>query len=330
MKRPILKKDGLATAVFALAAASAVVAMLAIFFFLMRTSLPSIRFNGLGFITGHQWSIGNLYGTTLVTHNGVAAPQGAIYGILPFIFGTIVSSAIAILLAVPISVGTALLLTEHLPRRASLPVSFLVELLAGVPSVVFGLWGLVVVVPFVSHSLGPWLNHVFGFIPIFGGVVGAGEGLLASGLVLALMIIPIITATTRDVLLQTPREVKEGAIALGFTKWETIRIVSFPWARAGIMGAIILGLGRALGETMAVLMISGNAIGTFPPNIYSPIGTMAAVIVAQLDSALTDTSGMAIHALAEMALVLFLITVAVSIPARILITRQLQEGGRGA
>jgi len=327
VRRGTLSRTGVVRIVMGLAAASAVIAMVAIFLFLLANGLPSIRFSGLSFLTSLQWNLGNLYSGQVVHHGGAAAPIGATYGILPFIFGTLATSAIALVIAVPVSIGSALLITEYLPEGAALPISFLIELLAGVPSVVFGLWGLVVLVPWVGNSFGPFLGHVLGFIPFFASG-GSGMGLLASGLVLAMMVIPIITATSRDVLVQAPSDVKAGAEALGLTKWETIRAVSLPWSRAGILGASILGLGRALGETMAVLMISGNAVGTLPATITSPVATMAAVIVAQLDSALTDPTGMALHALAEIALILFLITVAVNLPARVLVTRQLQHDGR--
>lgn len=313
-----------------LAAGGALVAMAAILIFLIRDSWPSVVYNGGHFLVGITWNIGNLY-TGGVTHvHGVAAPAGATYGILPFILGTVLSSLIAVLLALPASVGIAILAVEHLPRRIGDTLGFLVELLAGVPSVVYGLWGLAVLIPWIGHSFGPFLQHTLGFIGIFRGPVGSGQGLLASGLILAAMITPIISATARDVLRQTPQGVKDGALALGFTRWEMIRAVSLPWASTGIFGAVILGLGRALGETMAVLMVSGSAVNYLPQNIYSPIGTMAATIVSQLDSAMTDPTGMAVHALAEIALVLFVISVVVNIPARLLLKRFTVRGGGAA
>lgn len=313
-----------------LAAGGALVAMAAILIFLLRDSWPSVVYNGGHFLVGITWNIGNLY-TGGVTHvHGVVAPAGATYGILPFIVGTVLSSLIAVLLALPASVGIAILAVEHLPRRIGDTLGFLVELLAGVPSVVYGLWGLAVLIPWIGHSFGPFLQHTLGFIGIFRGPVGSGQGLLASGLILAAMITPIISATARDVLRQTPQGVKDGALALGFTRWEMIRAVSLPWASTGIFGAVILGLGRALGETMAVLMVSGSAVNYLPQNIYSPIGTMAATIVSQLDSAMTDPTGMAVHALAEIALVLFVISVVVNIPARLLLKRFTVRGGGAA
>lgn len=313
-----------------LAAGGALVAMAAILVFLLRDSWPSIVYNGWHFIVGITWNIGNLYTGAITRHNGVAAPAGATYGILPFIEGTVLSSLIAVLLAVPASVGIAVLAVEHLPRRLGDMLSFLIEMLAGVPSVVYGLWGLAVLIPWIGNSFGPFMQHTFGFIGFFKGPVGSGQGLLASGLILAAMITPIVAATARDVLRRTPQGVKDAALALGFTRWEMIRAISLPWASSGIIGAVILGLGRALGETMAVLMVSGSAVNYLPQNVYSPIGTMAATIVSQLDSALTDPTGMAVHALAEIALVLFVISVLVNIPARILLKRFAMRGGRSA
>lgn len=327
MKRSLHGRDRVTQTVTVAMAMSAIVALLAVFIFLLWDSMPAIIYNGVGFFTHITWKLGNSYSSKQTMHHGIVGAYGASFGILPFIVGTLASSAIAIVIALPVSIGSALLITEHLPRQLALPFSFLIELLAGIPSVIYGLWGIAVVIPFIANVLGPWLVAIFGFIPIFKGPVSSGQGLLASGLILAIMIIPIITATARDVLNQTPRVTKEGAIALGFTRWEMIRAVSLPWARSGISGAVILGLGRALGETMAVLMVSGNAINYIPHNIYSPIGTMAAMIVSELDAAMMDPTGLAVHVLAEVALVLFVITVLVNIPARIMVTRQLQRGG---
>ncbi len=325
MFTPARSSDRLLRRLFAAAALSSVLAMAAIFVFLFLSSLPAIRYSGWSFLTGVTWNLGNMYSLHPAVHNGVTAPPGAVYGIFSFIAGTLLTSIIALVIAIPVSLGTAILLTEFLPRRVAAPLSVVVELLAGVPSVVFGLWGLAVVVPWVGQSVGPLLSRVLGFWPFFRTTASSGQGLLAAGLVLAIMVIPIITATTRDLLQTTPASIKDGAVALGLTHWETIRAVSLPWSRAGILGAVILGLGRALGETMAVLMIGGNAVGGLPGNITAPISTMATVIVSALDSAFSDATGMAIHALALIALTLLAITVAVNIPARILITRQQAE-----
>ncbi len=308
-------------------AAGAIGAMLLILVFLLRDSWPSIMYNGWHFVTTITWNIGNLYSGGVTHRNGATAALGAAFGILPFIEGTVLSSLIAVVLAIPLAVALALLLVEYLPTRIGETLSFIVEMLAGIPSVVLGLWGLAVLIPWIGHSFGPFLLRWLGWIPFFRGPVGSGQGLLASGLILAVMIIPIIAASTRDVLRQTPRETKDGALALGLTKWEVIRAVSLPWASSGIFGAVVLGLGRALGETMAVLMVSGSAANYLPQNIYSPIGTMAATIVSQLDSAMTDPTGMAVHALAEVALVLFIISVIVNVPARLLLSAAARRGG---
>ncbi|MDA8344514.1 MAG: phosphate ABC transporter permease subunit PstC [Thermaerobacter sp.] len=311
-------------------AGGALAAMLAILIFLLRDSWPSILYNGWHFVTTLTWNIGSLYSRTLSHHNGATAASGAAFGIVPFIVGTMLSSLIAVILAIPLAVALALLLVEYLPARIGDSLSFVVEMLAGVPSVVLGLWGIAVLIPWIGHDFGPFLSHWLGWIPFFKGPIGSGQGLLASGLILTVMITPIIAASTRDVLRQTPRETKDGALALGLTRWEVIRGVSLPWASSGIFGAVVLGLGRALGETMAVLMVSGSAANYLPQNIYSPIGTMAATIVSQLDSAMTDPTGMAVHALAEVALVLFLISVVVNVPARLLLSAAARRGGSEA
>ncbi len=308
-------------------AGGAILAMLAILVFLLRDSWPSIVYNGWHFVTSQTWNIGSLYSTAVTHRNGATAAAGASFGILPFIVGTVLSSLIAVVLAIPLAVALALLLVEYLPAKIGDSLSFMVEMLAGIPSVVLGLWGLAVLIPWIGQSFGPFLAHWLGWIPIFKGPIGSGQGLLASGIVLTVMIVPIIAASTRDVLRQTPRETKDGALALGLTRWEVIRAVSLPWASSGIFGAVVLGLGRALGETMAVLMVSGNAANYLPHNIYSPVGTMAATIVSFLDSAMSDPTHMAVHALAEVALVLFVISVVVNVPARLLLSAAARKGG---
>lgn len=274
---------------------------------------PSIRYNGFSFFTTLDWNQGNLYSGATTTHNGFTAPHGAHYGMLVFLVGTLLTSVVALIIAVPLSLGIALFLTEVAPRRVVGPIGTMVELLAGVPSVIFGLWGFEVVAPLVRSDIGPFLKHVLGFIPIFAGPVGTGVGLLSASIVLAIMVIPIITSVSRDLFRNVPVDARQQALALGVTRWELIRTIVLPYARSGIVGAIGLGLGRALGETMAVLMVSGSALNYLPKNIYSPVGTMAANIVALLDGAMTDPTGMAVHALAELALVLFVVTLIVNL-----------------
>ncbi len=313
MSRPAPWRERLVVATSGMFAASGLFFLVAVLAVMSIFAWPSIRFNGWPFLWRIPWNVGNLYGGSLVVHNGVQAPQGAEYGILVFLVGTLLTSLIALVVAVPVAVGVAVFITEVAPARLGAAVGVLVELLAGVPSVVFGLWGVEVVAPLVARDLGPFLARVLGFIPFLAGPVGSGVGLLSAGLVLAVMIIPIIAAVSRDVLARVPRDMKEQGLALGVTRWELVRTIILPYARSGIIAAVVFGLGRAMGETMAVLMVSGSAVNILPYNIYSPVGTMAATIVTLLDSAMTDPTGMAVHALAELALALFIITLMVNI-----------------
>ena len=292
-------------------------------------SIPSIRYMGWHFITGIAWNMGNMYGS-MITKNGVSAPAGASYGALPFIVGTVGSSVIALIIAVPISVMAALILSYRVRGVLGSILSILVELLAGIPSVIFGLWGILVLAPWVGTSFGPWLTTLGTVVPFLRGPVGTGLGLLSSGMVLALMIIPIITATTRDLLLQVPILIREGGIGLGMTDWEVVRHICLPYVKDGLVGAVALGWGRAMGETMAVLMVSGSALNYLPHNIYSPISTMAAVIADQLDTAFNDASKMAIHALSELALVLLVLTLMTNLVARWLVSRSSSNRKMGA
>jgi phosphate transport system permease protein len=296
-------------------ASSPVLFLLAIGAIVIVQSVPTLRFMGWHFITEIKWDMGNLYGA-MITKHGVSVPAGASYGALVFIVGTIGSSLIALIIAVPVSILTAMILAYRVRGSFGFILGILVELLAGIPSVVIGLWGILVLAPWISHQFGPFLAHVLGFIPFFSGAIGSGYGLLTSGIVLAVMIIPIITATTRDLFRQVPLLAREGGLGLGMTTWETVRLICLPYIKSGLVGAVALGWGRAMGETMAVLMVSGSAINILPHNIYSPISTMAAFIADQLDSAQTDASGMAVHALSEMALVLLVITVLTNLIAR--------------
>ena len=302
----------------ALLPALAVVFIAAVLF---TSALPSILFNGLDFFTHNEWSFGNFYGNSTVVRNGIQAPVGAAYGAFPIIVGTLLTSIIAFIVGVPISVGAALILAERIPPRIGRGLSFFLELLAGIPSVVYGLWGLIVLGPFLASHVYPQIAKLGAVIPWLGPPTGSGLGLLTSGLVLAVMIIPIVAATTRDLLRQVPTLPREGALALGLTSWETAWVVSIPWTIQGIVGAAMLGWGRALGETMAVLIVSGNGANLLPPNVYSPISTIAASIVALLDSAESDPTGLAVSALAEAGLVLMLITLVTNVLARLLVRR---------
>jgi phosphate transport system permease protein len=305
---------------------AAVIPLLALAFVVVTLALeaiPAIRFNGWGFFARTDWRPGNFYGNGVIT-DGIAHPPGASYGALPLIVGTLASSAIALIIGVPVAVGAALAVVERLPRRVATWVGFVLELLAGIPSVVIGLWGALTFGPFIAKDVAPLVADHLPDVPVlrfFAGPTGNGEGLLTSGLILAIMIIPIVAATTRDLLAQVPILPREGAQALGMSDWEVTRQVTIPWIRSGIIGAVVLGLGRALGETMAVAMVSGAVLGTLPGNVYATMSTIAATIVSQLDSALTDATGFAVQTLAETGLVLAVITLAVNVGARWLVRR---------
>ena len=250
--------------------------------------------------------------------------MGVAYGALPLIVGTLASSGIAVVFAVPLSIGAALAVVEKLPRRASYVVGMFLELLAGIPSVVFGLWGILTFGPVLSRDIYPAIASIMPKVPVlrfFRGDTGYGEGLMTAGLVLAVMIVPIVAATTRDLLRQVPVLQKEGAAALGMNEWEVVRKVSIPWVRAGIIGASVLGLARALGETMAIAMVSGSLLGTMPANLYGKMGTIASTIVQQLDGAFSDGTGFAVKTLAEFALLLAVITLLTNIAARFLVRK---------
>jgi phosphate transport system permease protein len=304
------------------------IALLLLVLVLVVKAVPAIRYNGLHFFTSDSWNNGNAYGS-VVTTGGVKHFVGASYGVLPLIVGTLVSSLIAIILAVPIGIGTALVIVEKLPPRLSSGVGFCLEVLAGVPSAVFGIWGVLTFGPWLAHHVDGPIARAMPDVPVlrwFKGlgphnVVGQGQDLLTGGLVLAIMILPIIAATTRDLLRQVPRTTIEGATALGMTDTEAIGAVTIPWVRSGIIGASLLGLGRALGETIALALVGGALLGSSPHSVFSAFNTIAVVIVTQLDSALADPTGLLVGTLAEIALVLLAITIGANVLARLLVQR---------
>src|SRR5579875_3805488 len=309
-----------------LGAAGALIPALALAFILLSLILEAwsvLGFNGWHFFASTAWNPGQGYAAP-VTTGGVTHPLGAQFGALPLIVGTLASSVIALIIAVPVSIGAALVIVERLPRRLGSAVGMFLELLAGIPSVIIGLWGVLTFGPFVAHHILQPIASAMPGVPVlsyFGGSAGNGEGLLIGGLVLSIMVIPIIAATTRDLIRQVPVLPREGAVALGMSDFEAARRVTLPWAGPGIIGAVVLGLGRALGETVAVAMVSGAATGHLPANIYSAFTTIAATIVDQLDGALTDSTGFAVKTLAEAGLVLMVITLAANIGARMLVRR---------
>ena len=301
--------------------------LIAMLVVLIIEAWPAIRFNGIGIITGSYWSIGNAY-VAPSRSGGILHLAGAHYGAWPLIVGTLVSSAIAVIVGFPIAVGAAILVVEKLPRRIAAAVGLCLEILAGIPSAVIGLWGLLTFGPWLARHIYVWLSHMPN-VPVLAYFRGSynsnGQGILTGGLVLAAMIIPIIAATTRDLLRQVPEATKEGADALGLTSAEVFGVVQARWVRAGVVGAAVLGLGRALGETIAVALVLGG-IQYVPHNIYQGSSTIAAAIVLQLDSALTDPTGLAVKTLAELALILLVITLAANFIARFIVRR----AGRGA
>ncbi len=322
------RRGGVAPFRAGLVALAAVIPLviLAVLLFLVVYAWPAIKFNGIGFFLTKTWDLGNLYADP-VQKNGVMVPIGATYGCLVFVAGTLASSFIALLIAVPVSLGISIFLAEGVVPSLKTPFAIVVEMLAVVPSVVYGLWGIIVLVPLVGHYIGPAIGSVLGFIPFFRAGAGSGFGLLSASLVLALMVIPVITITVYDAMTRIPKEAKEAAYALGTTKFEMVFFTVLPMVRPAIIGAVILGLGRALGETMAVLMVSGGALNYMPKSLMTPISTMASFIVSQLDSAEQDQSGLAVESLAEIAIVLFVITVVVNMVARILVRSG--SSGRG-
>ena len=265
---------------------------------LIIQALPAIKEFGAAFLGSTTWN-----------------PVNDQYGALPAIYGTLLSSFLALIVAVPISIGAAIFLTEIAPVWLSNIASFVIEMLAAIPSVIIGLWVLFVLIPAVRDPIEKWLGNTLGALPFFQGNQ-LGFGFLAAGIVLALMIIPIITAMSRDVLRAVPQAQREAMLALGATRWETIRKAVLPYGRSGLVGAVLLGLGRAMGETMAVAMVIGNAY-RITPSLFSTGTTVPSKIANEFGEA----SGIQLSSLLELALILFVITLLVNIIARLLVWR---------
>jgi phosphate transport system permease protein len=241
-------------------------------------------------------------------------PVSEQFGALPFIYGTLVSSLLALVIAVPLAVGVAVFTTEMCPKALRGPLSFFVELLAAIPSVIYGLWAMFVLVPLLSGYVQPFLAKTLGWTGLFAGPP-YGIGMLAAGIILAIMIVPIISSITREVLMVVPQHQREGVLALGATRWEMIRVGVLRNARAGILGGIILGLGRALGETMAVTMVIGNR-PEIAKSLFAPGYTMASVLANEFSEATGDVY---LSALIEIGLALFLVTIIVNALAQVLV-----------
>ncbi len=298
--------DILFQAALAVLAALSVLALAALLLLvLLRDSLPAITAFGFDFLLSTEWN-----------------PVAGEFGALPFIYGTIVSSLLALVIGVPLSLGIAVYLAEIAPAKVRAVLTPVIELLAAIPSVIIGLWGIFVLAPFVrEHLAEPLMEHA-GFLPIFSGPA-YGYSVLTASLVLAIMIIPIISSISREAILAVPRLQKEGALALGATRFEMLMSVVLPYARGAIFGAVMLGLGRAIGETMAVTMVIGNSPKLFT-SLLHPGYTMAAVIANEFTEATED---LYLAALIEIGLILFLISMLVNVLARLITRRYRRVAG---
>ncbi|MEM4576682.1 MAG: phosphate ABC transporter permease subunit PstC [Candidatus Nezhaarchaeales archaeon] len=285
------------------AVASSVILILGLMVYeLTLRSKLSIETFGLGFMVGTTWD-----------------PVKEVFGALPLILGTLATSAIALLIGLPISLGIALAISEYMPKRLGKSFTFLVELLAAVPSVVYGLWGMYVLIPFLRDNVYPFLQVALGFIPLFSGPIYGG-GVLTGGIVLAIMIVPIISSVTRDLFSSVPQSMREAVLALGATKWETAKTV-MSYARSGILGAALLGLGRAMGEAMAISMVIGNQFKLLPSSLFDAWYTMSAMIVNELLEAVHELH---VSALINVGLLLLVINLVVVILARLIVWRSLR------
>lgn len=281
-----------------------------LFWEVARAGWPAFRTFGFGFLTTSDWD-----------------PVGHRFGAAPAIFGTLVTSFVALVIATPLAVGVAIFLAEYAPRWLRQPVGFLVDLLAAIPSVVYGLWGIFVLVPILRANVMPFLRDTLhlGVLPLFRGPA-YGPSMLAASLILAIMVLPYISSVSREVLLAVPRSQREAALALGATRWESIQKAVVPYARSGIIGGIILGLGRALGETMAVTMLIGNT-HQISASLFAPGYTMASLIANEFTEASDDLH---LSALMAVGFVLLVITLAVNAVARWLVWRVARRAGVGA
>lgn len=289
-------------------ASTIILITLLLFFELYRTSALTREEFGWGFLTGTTWD-----------------PVALEFGALPFVYGTLVTSVLALILGVPLGIGASIFLAELAPPRISNGLAFLIELLAAVPSVIYGLLALFTIVPLMRDYVAPVVQSTLGFIPLFQGP-SYGVGLLTAGIVLAIMILPFIISISREVLLAVPREQREASLALGATRWETARRVVVPYAKAGIIGSIFLALARALGETMAVTMVVGND-PRINASLFAPGYSIAAVIANEFSEA---TGDIYISALIELGLVLFCITIIVNAGARLLVLGTTSKASRHA
>ena len=296
--------DTFAHLITLLSAASVLLLTVALVYELYINSTTAQHKFGLRFLTGRTWD-----------------PVSGEFGALPFVYGTLVTSALALLLAVPLGVGAAIFLSELAPPRISNALTFVIELLAAVPSVIFGLLGIFITAPLLRQYGEPFLKRTLGFLPLFQGPM-YGVGMLAAGLVLAIMVVPFIISLSREVLMAVPIDQREAALGLGATKWESTWQVVVPYARIGILASIFLALARALGETMAVTMVIGND-PRISASLFAPGYSIAAVIANEFAEATADLH---LQALIELGLVLFAVTIVINGLARIVIISTTQKG----
>jgi len=283
-----------------------VVVIVGVTWVLVSSSMPTIQQFGLSFLTNQAFD-----------------PIHNVFGVAPAIFGTLVTSAFALVFAVPIGIGAAIFLVDFCPRPLQRPLAFIAELLAAVPSVIYGLWGFLVLAPWLQSTGQPWLQQHLGFLPFFQGQYH-GLGLLAAGMILVIMVLPLIISVSREVMLTTPTAQREALLALGATRWEVLRFAVLPYSRVGITGGAILALGRALGETMAVTMVIGNQASPISPSLFNTGYTLSSVIANQFNEA---TPGLFFSAVIEAGLLVFIITFITNFLARLLIFRMGRVGG---
>jgi phosphate transport system permease protein len=298
----------------AIVAASAIVILVVTAYVLSTGAVPVVQKFGLYFFTGTSW-------------NPVEGRE--LYGALPYVLGTLATSGIALLIGVPLSLGIAIFLVEMAPQKVRVPISYLVELLAAVPSVIYGLWGLLVFRLWLQQYIEIPIHNYFGWIPIFateGGGTPVGLDLLNGGIILAIMIIPTVASVSKEVISAVPDSIREGAYSIGATKWEVIRHWVLSYGRSGIFGAVILGLGRAVGETIAVTMVIGNAIGpnAMPTSLFQPAQTMASLIANGFLEAPTPLD---MSAYIGVGLTLLLVSLLINIIAHIMVARILKIKG---
>jgi phosphate transport system permease protein len=284
------------------AAACVPLVLIGIFILLMLDALPAIQRFGPGFLFSSDWD-----------------PVAEKFGAAAYAFGTVVTSLIGVLLAAPIGVAAAVFIAEYAPEWLGEPVSFLITLLAAIPSIIYGLWGFFILAPVMRGAVEPFLKTALGPLPVLNGLVSGpavGRDLLVAGVILAIMILPTITTVSREILRAVPNTQREGMLALGATRWETIQRAVLPYARGGIAGAIILGLARALGETMAVTMVIGNSSTQIRPSLFTPGYTLASAIANQFTEA---DKAIYFSAIVEIALVLLLVAGVMNVAARLLV-----------